>query len=619
VIALLFVLQELWVKEVRDDATRPPSLTVFPPGRPGEPEFEVTPGARGFVEATFQGKTSRIKVQQIQNRCRATLPDGKEGEVLEYRVGAEKNGRTVYGDPVVVFVSRAPTSLKEIPDPPKPVRKPTPSPADWRDHVLYFVLPDRFCDGEPANNRLGYSGYDPSNGYGAHGGDFKGLTKNLDYIRDLGATAIWITPIVQNYGTYHGYAAANFLLPDRRLGTLEEFREFVSAAHARGLYVILDVVVNHMGDLIYPTDGDSKYKVEGHPQEFYYTGKGSKVLPLPVEFRNPRWFHNYGNIDEWDDPDATPSHTQTGSFADLDDLRTEDPEVRRALIRVYQYWIAEADVDGFRVDTVKHVDRAFWQEFCPKIHAYAASIGKKNFFLFGEYYRGIDQEVAVMTGTRGGGKFLFDGMLHFPMFQTISEVFRKGAAPSQITDRMKNASLYHDDALNVLFFDNHDVPRFLHDASPEALKGALGFLFTARGIPCVYYGTEQGFRGGGDPQNREDLFDHFKSDHDLYRWIARLARLRKGSEALRRGESVSREDGGLFLFSRMTEKEEVLVAFNPSGTPRGAKRVRLDRHRSPAGCVLVDLVEGKEALGVNQKGEVELTLPAHTFRVYRRR
>ncbi|MBI2933180.1 MAG: hypothetical protein HYY16_16165 [Planctomycetes bacterium] len=523
------------------------------------------------------------------------------------------------------------SSVKQLPDKPRPFRSRMHASPDWRDQSIYFVMTDRFFDGDPANNQRGYSTFEKANPHGAHGGDFRGLIRKLDYIKGLGATAIWVTPVLQNYEAYHGYATCNFLEIEPRLGGLKDLREFVAEAHARGMYVILDVVVNHQADLIYPKDGTTGYREEGREQDWYHRGRKERVMPLPVEFQDLRLFHNHGDIDRWDDYGATPCHTETGDFRGLDDFKTELPEVRDAMVRIYRYLIAQTDVDGFRVDTAKHVNSEFWQAWCPAIHEYAASIGKRQFFLFGEFWHGDDARVGACTGTRGGGKFLFDGMLHFPMWNTFKEVFREGMEPEAITRRMQFAKEYHDDLLNVLFFDNHDMPRFLNGMGTDGwarLKAALGFLYTARGIPCLYYGTEQGFSGGEDPWNREDMCgangDHFNPRHELYEWVAKLNKLRREAEPLRRGEFVARwgesAGPGVYAFSRVTPTEEILVAFNTSGETRTATNVPLERKLSPPGAILVDALGSKEAVQVDAgRAQVDLTLPAYGVRVYRRR
>lgn len=615
-------------QDVRDDLNRPPWRTVFAPGRAIEPEFDTSKGRPDFIEVWRNGTPERLSLSSTgPKRVRASIPGGQEGDVLVYQFQG--------GERVTCFVTSTPATLKEISDSPKPHKKATPSPARWSDQSIYFVMVDRFFDGDPGNNRLGYHGFNRAEGFAAHGGDFQGLTKKLDYIQGLGATAIWVTPICQNFDAYHGYGAVNFLLPDRRLGTLADFREFVDAAHRRGMYVILDIICNHQGDLIYSESGDYSFTAAGRAEQFSFLGKKEKVLPVPHEFRNLDLFHHHGNVEKWEDP----VQAVVGSFAGLDDFRTELPEIRKAMQKIYKYWIAQTDVDGFRVDTVKHVDEEFWTSFCPEIHRYAASIGKKSFFICGEYWSGEDPKVARCTGTKAGGPYLFDGMAHFPMYYTIQDVFAKDQPTARITERMRGGDLYHDDSLNVLFLDNHDVSRFLHNLGdgPARLKLALAFLHTARGIPCLYYGTEQGFSGRGDPLNREDMFDNpewdgdngpaegdnFKPDHDLYRWIAKLGEIRRKVEPLRRGAFVPRwesADGpGIYAFSRATEQEEVLIVLNTAGAPRSAK-VPLDRKFHPPGSVLVDLLSEKEAVQVAPgRAEVEVAMPARGARIFRRR
>jgi len=507
-----------------------------------------------------------------------------------------------------------PESLKQVPDRPKPFReKMHASPADWRDQSVYFVMTDRFCDGDPSNNRAGHHGYDPSNAMAAHGGDFRGVASRLDYIKGLGATTVWLTPVVQNYEGYHGYHACDWLAADPRLGGLDDLRLLVAEAHQRGMYVVIDVVVNHGADLRAPVDGSTKWTAERRPHEFV-AKKGQKVLPRPVEFQNPDWYHDRGDVQDWDDIDKAVSQSRTGDFVGLDDLATERADVRAAMIKIWKYWIAMTDVDGFRVDTVKHVEKEFWQQWVPAIREYARSIGKRNFLIYGEFWSGEDARVAPYT--KDG---LFDGMVGFPMYYTMREVFREGRSPEAITRRMEAAKQYRDDALNVVFFDNHDQARFLNATDARALRGQLAFLYSGRGIPCLYYGTEQGFSGGSDPANREDMFEKFNPKHELYEYVAKLGKIRRESEALRRGAFVARwaEPGGrgLYAFSRVTEGEEVLVAFNTAGEARSARSVKVERG---AGSAFVDAIDGRDAVRIGD-GNVDLALPAYGVRIYRRR
>ncbi|HER19855.1 MAG TPA: hypothetical protein ENO14_02285, partial [Chromatiales bacterium] len=227
----------------------------------------------------------------------------------------------------------------------------------WRDVTLYQIVTDRFFDGEPSNNDLGGT-YDPSDGYRVHGGDFQGLTQRLDYIAGLGVDGVWISPVVLNArGEYHGYAARDLFAISDQMGGEQALVDFVAAAHARGLLVILDVVANHMGNLIgsfdagYPDyDPDGGYALQWwNPSNRY-----------PAPFDDLSLFHPYGEIQDFSDPQQI-----LGELFGLDDLRTELPAVRDILADAYIQLIQTTDCDGFRIDTVKHAELGLWQDFAP--------------------------------------------------------------------------------------------------------------------------------------------------------------------------------------------------------------------------------------------------------------
>lgn len=564
----------------REDPTRPPCLTVFPPGR----EIEVR--VSGSEVRLWKNGARESEPVPVRNGI-ARLPAGKEGDVYQYSDGGER---------VTLFVTSCPTDLTKVSL--KPVGRVHPSPADWSEQVFYMVVLDRFADGDPSNNTLGYSNYDPRDPFGVHGGDFKGLQSKLDYLKGLGVTAIWVSPIVQNWYAYHGYHAVNFMMPDRRLGTMAELRELVDEAHRRGMYVLLDVVCNHQADLIYETDGDHRYRESGHPIEFLYRGKKQKVLPLPVQFRDLRLYHNYGEIDAWDDFDRTPCHSQTGNFpGGLDDFKTTLPEVREWFSTIYKWWIAQADFDGFRFDTAKHVDPGFLEHFCREIRQYAASIGKKSFFLLGEVFSGNDRFCSKYAPP-------FDGVTQFSFYHLCDEVFRKGKGVEEIGRWFENAKLYRTPEKNLLFIDNHDVPRFLNNLrDPRAIRPALALMLLGPAIPCIYYGTEQGFSGGGDPHNREDMFNRFDAGHELYGFISRIAKLRRRASV----RPLHQDTGpGVFVF----ERGDLVVAINSSPDERSVRDL-------PVGRELEGVVDapGRPAAG----GRVTLVLPGYGVQVYRYR
>src|SRR5262245_1279908 len=385
----------------------------------------------------------------------------------------------------------------------------------WQAQSIYQIITDRYYDGDPSNNNAEGT-YNPSGNTGTsvHGGDFKGIEQKLDYIKALGATAIWISPIVLNAnGEFHGYAGRDFYSVAPHWGTLADLQHIIQAAHARGLLVIDDIVINHGGDLIYsPNSGYPAFAAPpGYPTLRYRTSK-QFAAPFNTNAANPsltNLFHNNGNIPDYN----TAQHVELGELSGLDDFRTESAYVRSNMAALYEYWIGQAGFDGFRIDTVKHVEMGFWQNWCPLVHGYAATNGMPNFFMFGEVYDGSDSKCGSYTGTHSGGAFALDSVLDYPLFFLINSVFATATGNTrQIEDRYNAIATNYDPAAQmrlVTFLDNHDQPRFLSagGATAARLNLALTFLYTARGVPCLYYGTEQAFNGTTDPNDREDMFD----------------------------------------------------------------------------------------------------------------
>ena len=266
----------------------------------------------------------------------------------------------------------------------------------WQAQSIYQIVTDRFYDGDPLNNNAD-GNFDPAghSGTSVHGGDFKGIEQKLDYIKALGATAIWISPVVLNArGEFHGYAGLDFHKVDPHWGTLADLQHMIKAAHARGLLVIDDIVVNHGGNLI--ESGDPGYPNFKYPPAGYNLRfrNPAKQYPPPFDLNatNPaltNLFHNHGVIQDYNDD----TQLELGELSRLDDLRTETDFVRTQMTKIYEYWIEQAGFDGFRIDTVKHVEMGFWQAWCPAIHAFAAAHGKPNFFMFGEVPHQSDAKI----------------------------------------------------------------------------------------------------------------------------------------------------------------------------------------------------------------------------------
>jgi alpha-amylase len=305
------------------------------------------------------------------------------------------------------------------------------------------------------------------------------------------------------------------------------------------------------------------------------------VAIQPPEFQNPNWYHRRGRVTQWN-----REQTLYGDFpGGLKDLATELPEVRRALIRVFSWWIKVGNVDGFRIDTLKHVEHEFWQEFAPAIRRFAKNLGKNKFFMFGEAFDGDDVLVGSYTFNN-----MVDSAFYFPQkWRVFDSVFKYGGRTREIEILFEERKLHygatpHEDGVGlapqqvlVNFLDNHDVARFLFDKpSIPALHSALFYLLTWDGIPCIYYGTEQQFAGGNDPANRERLWDTgYDTGNETFQFIQRMIGIRKLYPPLRRGNVVIRwvtdhtgeeQDAHVYAFERTYEDETILVVGNVSDT-----------------------------------------------------
>jgi glycosidase len=518
---------------------------------------------------------------------------------------------------------------------------PFPSPADWRDHWIYFLLVDRFNNPEAPPR-----GSDPCNRY--QGGSFAGIRERLAYLRDLGAGAVWLSPVLMNPAWFTdywgGYGISDFLSIEPRFCADparaaadpavadREFRALVDSAHAHGIYVILDIVLNHVGDLFaYEGMGDAapwnpggEYAVRwrdargaARPDWSDIAGVGvpREAGIWPEEFQRNDYFRRRGTYEG--SGDAT-----RGDFDRLKELVTEyrDPAtnlfpVRNLLIRAYQYLIAKFDIDGFRIDTLQYVEPDFARVFGNAMREYALAIGKKNFFTFGEVWQDDDEErIAEFIGrdTLKAHEFIgVDAAIDFPLRRRLVQFCKGFAAPAELAGHfdhrrqvLRKIVSSHGDAgrYYVTFLDNHDLnERFHHPHYPGQTRLALTCLMTLQGIPCIYYGTEQGLDGRGDRREyaREALWGRpaaFTADHEIYRHIRKLTRLRAENPALRFGRQYFREcsgngvdfgyspyPGGVLAFSRILNDRELLVAANASVAQPAEVHVVVDRSLHPVG------------------------------------
>jgi glycosidase len=518
--------------------------------------------------------------------------------------------------------------------------------------VIYFVLPDRFENGDTANDKGGLegdrlkTGFDPADKGFYHGGDLKGLTSRLDYIQGLGASAIWVGPIFRNKPVqgakgeesagYHGYWITDFTTVDPHFGTDADFKALVDAAHARGMKVYMDIIANHTADVIqyaeaaaqgFPYRSKAQYPFStrggtgGRPinpgfagdedpapenwskltdPSFAYTPlvpRAERSVKVPAWLNDPIFYHNRGNTD-WKGESA-----QYGDFVGLDDLATENPRVVAGMIDIYGAWIDRFGIDGFRIDTARHVNPAFWRAFVPAMVARAKARGIHNFHVFGEIATDDYDPALLASWTRSAG---LPAVLDFAFMKGAITALSGKEGTQQLARMVEDDALYQGGKAAALqlptFLGNHDAGRiamFIRKAMPgisaeELLardKLAHALLLTLRGVPTIYSGDEQGFVGAGNDQlARQDMFPskvaaynsetlvgttattaeaNFDTSHPLYRFISDLAHLRRSTPALTSGSTqlrASSEQPGLFAVSRFDPETggEVLLAFNTS-------------------------------------------------------
>jgi glycosidase len=531
---------------------------------------------------------------------------------------------------------------------------PFPSPTDWRNENIYQILTDRYYDGNPSNDNVEASHgspYAPTANNGIHGGDFQGIQDKLDYIKALGATAIWISPIPLNVGgtsAYHGYGAQDFYTLAPHWGTMTDLSNMVQAAHARGIKVILDIVCNHTGDLIGSTD--SGYPTFKAPPAGYHMSYWNNANQHAFPF-NPTnvvpaqlstIFHTNGEIQSFTYPSGT-QQVVLGELDGLDDLATETTYVRTNLMNIYTNWIGLADFDAFRVDTAIEVDYGFWQYWCPQIHQYGTTIGKSNFFMFCEADSGNEQQIGSYTGTEGGGPFKFDATLDYALFYNcINSVFATASGnTAQIISHYNYISTYYDSNSwyrLITFLDNHDNARFLSSGNANGntnnLTVGLQFLYTSRGIPSLYYGTEQGFEGdNNNNDNREDMFagewqpqvpvtgDNFNETSLLFQQVARLNNFRRLYPALCTGVqnnlASNSSSPGIFAYSRVLGNEEVFVCLN---TASSSQNLTSCPTTYTPGTVLVNLLNTNDTItvisGAGTNETPAITVSSMTAKIY---
>ncbi len=491
-----------------------------------------------------------------------------------------------------------------------------PSP-DWRDQIIYFLMTDRFEDGNPQNNDQGAGEFDPKQGARYSGGDLAGVQKRLNYIQGLGATAVWITPPVANqwwngnYGGYHGYWASDFKRVDAHVGTLKDYQKLSDALHRRGMYLVQDIVLNHMGDFFRyknvapgstekdPTQG-YEFNAQSVPMKAPLQKPFNQNDPLNSQHRTAGIYHWTPDVVNYNDRHQELNYQMAG----LDDLNSENPVVRRALRDSYGYWIREVGVDAFRLDTAFYVPPEAIQDFLyakdpkhPGMRLVAQQTGRKNFLTFGEGF-GIDkagetqQMKKIEAYVRDAkGAPVMQGMLNFPLYGSVSDVMARGRPTQELAERIRQNMQIHSDPHRMpSFLDNHDVDRFLKGGSELALRQSLALMMTLPGIPTLYYGTEQGFK-----EQRAAMFgkgygsggvDHFNQQAPLYTYTRSLTTLRKQHKVFSRGvPTILREDSagpGVLAYRMDHGNQSAWVVFNTAEHAVMLDRLELFKGRKNA-------------------------------------
>ena len=604
------------------------------------------------------------------------------------------------------------------------------SPVAWEDHIFYFLLVDRFSDNKekgfkdiagnvvtsgttplftPAENQNAIQNEADARkwreaGTKYVGGTLKGLTSKIGYLKRLGISAIWVSPVLKQvdfHETYHGYGIQDFLQVNPKFGTDQEFKELVKIAHDNGIFIILDIILNHVGDVFSynPTrqpnykdkDGnfDPRWDNNPYPVVGFNDKNGQPTIRFtktdpshpagfpdvngavwPVEFQNPSYYTQKGRISNFDnDPEF-----REGDFFDLKDVHqgvggVDDYVSSQALLdlcEVYKYWIAFGDLDGFRIDTVKHMDPGATRFFGSVIHEFAQSIGKDNFLLIGEITggRSFAFDTLELTG--------LDAALGVDEIPDKMEFLAKGLRnPNDYFSLFRNSELIgkgtHTWFRNkvVTFFNDHDQvskgankARFCADSDAAKLVlNALALNMTTLGIPSIYYGTEQSFNGhgggdGADRYIREAMFGgefgsfeskgfhFFNEDSRVYQELSKILKLRREKAALRRGRQFLRPISGdgqnfglpqmignqmrsVVPWSRILSDTEVVLAINTDANQAKTVWVTIDAslHKQDDILTCIYSTDGAQ-IGTRVKVEsrnglsVELTVPAAGFIIF---
>ncbi|MDX6575062.1 MAG: neopullulanase [Blastocatellia bacterium] len=499
------------------------------------------------------------------------------------------------------------------------------------DDVMYLIMIDRFSDGDQTNNDPSQSRglYDRKNKYYYHGGDLEGIIDHLSYFKELGVTALWLTPWYDNYDRlneielkegkpctgFHGYNPQDFYSVEEHFGDLRKLQQLVTAAHRFGIRIIQDEVVNHTGPY-HPWVDDP---------------------PTPAWFNGTRQKHLANVFQTWTLHDPRPvaglkKQTMEGWFLDfLPDLNQNDPEVARYLIQNTLWWIGVTGTDGIRMDTWQYVPNSFW-------HQWTAALKREfpNFTVVGEVKDGDVVHTSYFQGgqVRDGADSGLDSLLDFPLFYPIRHAFGEGKNLDDVPKTLAKDFLYTNPNILVTLLGGHDDGRFMSEqgATLAGLKLANAFVLTTRGVPQLYYGDELGLKGpdeataradfpGGFPGDKRNTFSkegRTADEQEVFEYIRRVAHLHTELEPLKRGELVNLYvSEQQYVYARKSRNGVVVIAINNDG-----KAAVIEVDALPAGLangtVLADRLGMSKDVRVTD-GRLRLSLPNRAAAIFARR
>jgi glycosidase len=409
-----------------------------------------------------------------------------------------------------------------------------------QDAIFYQIFPDRFANGDPSNDPPNVQKWgSPPTSWGFQGGDLRGIVRHIDYLLDLGITAIYLNPIFQASST-HRYDTYDYYKIDPKLGTLEDFHSLIETAHRNNLRILLDGVFNHSGRGFYPfVDVLENGENSAYADWFY-------IKKYPLDAYTPGEAHHY--LAWW-------------NHKSLPKLNTGNPQVRKYLFDVARYWVDQG-ADGWRLDVPNEIDDdAFWEEFRQVVKS-----ANRDAYLLGEIWD---------LNPRWANDTHCDGLMNYPVREALLALLQGRENALQFAERIEAVlTTYPRENLYAMYLplDSHDTERFKTSVggSPEKTKLAFLFQMAFPGAPAIYYGDEIGQEGGSDPDSRRAFpWQEAEWDHDMHTWVKSLIALRKRSPALRRGDFVRLlAEDGLYACARILGEEKIIVALNASGRTR---------------------------------------------------